>query len=96
MTPAEWDRITKADNQLNAFYTYWTQKEAVIKAHGHGLTIPLKSFEVFDNCTKVQGQDFYLQEIIMHPDYICSLALADERIKGKTVITENVHFPVPS
>jgi 4'-phosphopantetheinyl transferase len=33
-------------DQLDAFYHVWTQKEAFIKAHGEGLTFPLKDFSV--------------------------------------------------
>jgi 4'-phosphopantetheinyl transferase len=47
-SPAEFARLATLSGQswLDAFYRCWTRKEAILKAEGVGLRIPLDAFEV--------------------------------------------------
>jgi 4'-phosphopantetheinyl transferase len=74
MTENEWSRIALSDNKSDTFFDYWTQKEAVIKAHGFGLSIPLRSFEIVSNVTVIQQEPFYLKEISVDKNYKCYVA----------------------
>ena len=91
MTSKEWMRVSGSSDSQSAFYEYWTQKEAVIKAHGHGLSLPLKSFVINDNYTIIKGTIFQCKEIQLDPSYLCYVAWEgdfDLKINGP----ELVHF----
>ncbi|MGH2770228.1 MAG: 4'-phosphopantetheinyl transferase family protein, partial [Actinomycetota bacterium] len=48
LTPVELTAFSTLppDARRTAFFVSWTRKEAVVKATGHGLAVPLRSFEV--------------------------------------------------
>ena len=70
MLNSEWYNINKSDNQLEAFYHYWTQKEAILKANGSGLNIPLKSFEVKNNITHICNITYYVIKIYIEKNIV--------------------------
>lgn len=75
MSQNEWQKLELSADKTAYFFEYWTQKEAVIKAHGHGLSIPLKSFEIINNNTKISNENYYLKEITVDEKYKCYIAL---------------------
>jgi len=92
MTELEWHRIISSDNIKNSFFEYWTQKEAVIKGNGKGLSIPLKSFEIINNQTKIENDHFFLKEICLDANYKCYMALKN---KKPNVFIENLQLIDP-
>jgi 4'-phosphopantetheinyl transferase len=74
MTEGEWHKISTSFNKIASFYNYWTQKEAVIKSSGKGLSIPLKSFEISENRTIVANEGLFLKEIKLDVKYKCHIA----------------------
>lgn len=74
MTDSEWLRVTTAAQPLQEFYTYWTEKEAVIKAQGEGLSIPLKTFEISGQQTSIGGEPFFLRQLFLDEQYKCFLS----------------------
>lgn len=73
-TAKEWERISYSSHVENAFFEYWTQKEAVLKAEGCGMIDSLKEFEIEDNHSLFKETEFFLKEIEVNPNYKCHLA----------------------
>lgn len=92
MTKNEWQNILLVEDENKAFFDYWTQKEAVIKANGKGLSIPLKSFEITNERTKINDETFFLKEIFLDEKYKCHLAFKDKidmMIDGPKIVMIN-------
>ncbi len=81
MTDFEWNKvIASGDLKIDAFYKYWTQKESVIKANSKGLYIPLKSFEVKNNRTRIGNERYVIEELKIDDNYKCSLAFKENNL----------------
>jgi len=79
MTIKERNFIMDGEDSKKAFFDYWTQKEAVIKANGKGLSIPLKDFQIVDNTTRINDENFFLREIYLDEKYKCHVAFKNRR-----------------
>ena len=75
-TARELTVIRNAENSDHEFYRWWTKKEAIIKADGMGLSLPLKKIR-FDNSgqAEINNRTWQMREISL-PDqrYCCHLA----------------------
>ena len=80
MTEAEWATVTGAADPLRAFYYYWTRKEAAIKAHGHGLSLPLKEVVIGEGEVVMEGRGWPLYEVRLAQEYVCHL-VADGQVE---------------
>ncbi|PZQ99068.1 MAG: hypothetical protein DI539_28810, partial [Flavobacterium psychrophilum] len=60
-----------------SFWKYWTQKEAVVKAHGSGLSSLFTSFNINNGKTTLHNTLFYLYDLPVNPNYACSLATSE-------------------
>lgn len=50
----QWNNYS-GEQQLNSFFHLWAQKEAFLKAHGGGMTIPLKDFDCLADPEEKEG-----------------------------------------
>ncbi|RHC81533.1 4'-phosphopantetheinyl transferase family protein [Parabacteroides merdae] len=87
MTSNELKKIHASEDKIGSFFEYWTEKEAVIKAYGKGLLVPLKSFEVNNKQCFIDNEKYYLKSIFLNKKYKCNIASKD-----KHIITNNIHI----
>ncbi|CAM1357019.1 4'-phosphopantetheinyl transferase family protein [Tenacibaculum halocynthiae] len=72
-------------NSYNKFYTCWTRKEAVVKADGRGLTIPLNTINTLNLSTKLENEKYYLSRVDINKGYIAHIA-SQTKIEKMNVI----------
>jgi 4'-phosphopantetheinyl transferase len=96
LSPAEHARFTglSADDQACAFLRYWVRKEAVLKATGDGLTVPMSQLTVSapDQPPRLERwpqrpalpSAVSLHDLAARPGYVASVAL----LGGDAVVTE--------
>jgi 4'-phosphopantetheinyl transferase len=66
-TIKEWSRIQQG--HLHIFYQYWTRKEAIVKAEGDGLNIPLNQIDVSEDVGRYMHKTYFLTPIHLAPQF---------------------------
>ncbi len=74
MSPAQWSNILKNENPEHEFFRYWTLKEAVIKADGRGMLIPLASISDGTYITVNEDLELQIAPMEIDPAYHCHIA----------------------
>ncbi len=77
-TTNEWQQINNAINPTAEFYHYWTRKEAVIKAIGTGLYVPLSMIDISGESLIYNGSTYYIQEIVINENCKCHIAATEK------------------
>lgn len=82
MTGTEFHKIERSEDQIGDFFSYWTQKESVMKAHGGGMMIPLDSFEIVNDECEIECKKFFTRGIFIDENYQTCIASSDKNIKN--------------
>lgn len=94
MTKNEYKKINDSPNKIESFYTYWTEKESVIKAHGDGLQIPLNSFEIKNQECLIEKEIFYTRDVFFNDSYKCNIASNNLKIKNQLIQIEQINLNI--
>jgi 4'-phosphopantetheinyl transferase len=74
MTHDQWEEMMRSENRLEKFFTLWTQKEAVIKADGRGIALPLDKIAIAGEMAFLADDIWWVNEVKIADGYCCHLA----------------------
>lgn len=94
MTDNEFKKIHDSRSRVKSLFSYWTKKEAVLKAHGDGLMIPLESFEISEDECLIDHEKFYLTDIFIDENYRSCIASSNINMKKDTIIFHQLNSEI--
>jgi 4'-phosphopantetheinyl transferase len=75
----------KEIDSYNKFYTYWTRKEAIVKADGRGMIIPLNTIDATKLLVELENDQYYLFKVDIDEKYMLHIASLNKIVKANTV-----------
>jgi len=73
-TALEAEALALTANPISLFYSLWCKKEAIVKAQGSGLNIPLNELDVLSDKTLYAGDVYFFKQIHIDASSICWMA----------------------
>ncbi|MBD2767184.1 4'-phosphopantetheinyl transferase superfamily protein [Hymenobacter sp. BT664] len=89
-TASETVALTSAVNPIALFYSLWCKKEAIVKAEGSGLNIPLHELDVLSDRTSYAGAEYFFKPIHIDPSAVCWLT-ASHPLEQLAIRSINLH-----
>jgi 4'-phosphopantetheinyl transferase len=83
LSPRELESLNSATRPEDVFYNIWTKKEAIVKADGRGLGVPLNEIDTLDNPVWINNNFWYTEKLAIHPDYAGHIAYKDNQASIK-------------
>ena len=78
-TCAEWKQIETSPSPSLSMLTFWTRKEAVMKAVGSGLQIPPASLEVIEDTIRYEDKTWFIHPLKLSVQHLCHFATSDPK-----------------
>jgi 4'-phosphopantetheinyl transferase len=85
----EWNKIVNSQDPVKTFFSFWTSKEAAMKADGRGLSI-INDTRIADGFALAKEQRWNLKDIELDSNYIVTLATSKPLMEE--VILERLDF----
>ncbi|NLR77734.1 4'-phosphopantetheinyl transferase family protein [Chitinophaga eiseniae] len=88
MQETEWQAIQAAPDIYRSFFYHWTRKEALLKANGKGLHLPMNAIAVHTNSVIIEEEKWYLSELNLGNEVVCHLATACPVLENEIQVQE--------
>jgi len=88
----EWCAIKNCSNLSYAFYYYWTAKEAILKADGRGLSIPLNALLIEKESCCLDDKIWHYKTVSLFDNCILQIA-SDNQIEEISLVEVKITNP---